>query len=236
MSIRDEISTQREYYRRTSHQFDEMHLSSKAEHDFALAFMLSMIEFLSIGSILDIGAGTGRALVGVKNAYPNLTIVGIEPSSAQREIGYTKGLSPNELINGDGQKITYADGTFDLVCEFGALHHIPEPSKAVSEMLRVARKAIFISDSNNFGQGPLATRTLKQLLRSMGLWPIANFIKTRGRGYTFSEGDGLFYSYSVFNNYSQVARSCKTVHIINTSPAGYNLYRSAPHVALLGIK
>ncbi len=236
MSIRNEISIQREYYRRTSNRFDEMHLSSRAEHDFALALMLSMIEFLSIGSMLDIGAGTGRALLQTKNAYPNLTIVGLEPSPAQREIGYAKGLSPNELINGDGQQITYADGAFDLVCEFGALHHIPKPSKAVSEMLRVARKAIFISDSNNFGQGPFATRTLKQLLRSMGLWPIANFIKTRGKGYAFSEGDGLFYSYSVFDNYPQVARSCKTVHIINTSPAGSNLYRSAPHVALLGIK
>jgi hypothetical protein len=39
----------------------------------------------------------------------------------------------------------------------------------------------------------------------------------------------------VFNNYAQIARVCRT-HIFNTEPAGINPYRTAPHVALLGIK
>jgi ubiquinone/menaquinone biosynthesis C-methylase UbiE len=234
--MQDENAIQREYYRNTSHRFDEMHLSSKGEHDFAMAFMKSMIDFLGIGSILDVGAGTGRALVQVKKIYPDLKILGVEPSSAQREMGYAKGLSNQELIEGDAQHLEQADGSFDLVCEFGALHHMKDPAKAVSEMLRVAHKAIFISDSNNFGQGIFLGRAFKQLLRSTGLWPIADFMKTRGKGYILSDGDGLFYSYSVFNNYPEIARRCKNVHLLNTSPAGTNPYRSAAHVALLGIK
>jgi hypothetical protein len=103
-------------------------------------------------------------------------------------------------------------------------------------MLRVASKAVFISDSNNFGQGGFLGRTVKQTLRSLRLWPLADFVKTRGKGYLISEGDGLAYSYSVFSNYEQISASCQSVHVLNTVPAGKNPYRSASHVALLGIK
>ena len=132
--------------------------------------------------------------------------------------------------------LAFPDDAFDLVCEFATLHHVPEPGKAVSEMLRVARKAIFISDNNNFGQGSWVARLTKQLINAAGLWPIADLIKTRGKGYTISEGDGLFYSYSVFNDYKQIAEQCETVHLLGTVNSGPNLYRTASRVALLGIK
>jgi ubiquinone/menaquinone biosynthesis C-methylase UbiE len=195
-----------------------------------------MVGYLGVRSVLDIGSGTGRGILQVKSSYPGLKVIGIEPSEALRQVGYAKGLSQQELIDGDAQQLDFADGEFDLVCEFGALHHMPDPQKAVSEMLRVAGKAIFISDGNNFGQGGVAGRTAKQLLRSLHLWGVADFIKTRGRGYSISELDGLFYSYSVFSDYPQISRACKSVHIMNSTAAGMNLYRTATHIALLGIK
>ena|ERR1700733_12430371 len=235
-SVADEIAIQRTYYRDTATRYDDMHVAERGEHDFALAVMLSMISFLDIRSVLDIGSGTGRALLQAKSAYPDLKVSGIEPSPELREIGHVKGLSKNELTDGDAHNLEHADGAFDLVCEYGALHHIPDPKKAVSEMLRVASRAIFISDCNNFGQGGFLTRYVKQALRSFGLWRVADFVKTRGKGYTISEGDGLAYSYSVFSDYPEISRRCKSVHILNTRPSGVNLYRSASHIALLGIK
>ena len=231
----NEVDIQRDYYRNTASKYDAMH-GGDAEHDFALAFMLSMVDFLDVRSILDIGSGTGRVLFQAKAARPDLAVLGIEPSAELRKIGHAKGLSPDELVDGDAQRLDLADGSFDLVCEFAALHHIPDPGKAVSEMLRVAKKAVFISDSNNFGQGSALTRLVKQTLDSLGLWSVANLVKTRGKGYTISAGDGLAYSYSVFNNYPEIARRCKSVHLLNTVPAGRNLYRSAGHIALLGVK
>lgn len=153
-------------------------------------------------------------------------------------MGHAKGLSTAQLIDGDAMSLSFPDRSFDLVCEFGALHHIPLPSKAISEMLRVARKAIFISDSNNFGQGGTLSRLAKQGLNSLGLWPVANLIKTKGKRYTISKEDGLAYSYSVFNDYDQIAKFCKSVHILNTVAlnGGLNPYRSSSHVAVLGIK
>jgi ubiquinone/menaquinone biosynthesis C-methylase UbiE len=232
----DEISIQREYYRQTAAQYDGTHMQSVGEHDFALAFMVSMVGFLGVRSVLDIGSGTGRGILQLKASYPDLKVVGLEPSEALRQVGYTKGLKQEELVDGDAQRLHFADGEFDLVCEFGALHHIPDPHKAVSEMLRVARKAVFISDGNNFGQGGILGRTAKQLLHTLHLWGAADFVKTRGKGYSISKEDGLFYSYSVFSNYPLISQACKSVHLMNSTPAGKNLYRTASHIALLGIK
>jgi hypothetical protein len=103
-------------------------------------------------------------------------------------------------------------------------------------MLRVARRGIFISDTNNFGQGPLAVRAIKQAINLVGLWRIADWVKTAGRGYSVSQGDGVAYSYSVFNDWPEIRRQCRVVHVMNTDGAGINPYRSAAHVAVLGLK
>src|SRR5262249_46884038 len=231
----DPVRLQREYYRRTAEQYDSLHLND-AEHAFALAFMTSMINFLDIRSVLDVGTGTGRVPLALKQSHPSLRVVGIEPSPELREQGHKKGLMRAELTDGDAHKLAFQDGAFDLVCEFSILHHLPNPSRAVREMLGVARKAVFISDANIFGVGSLHSRLLKQLLRSAKLWPIANLARTGGRGYSVTADDGLWYRYSVFDDYSLISAHCGSVHIMNTSAAGSNLFRSAPHVALLGIK
>ena len=236
MSSEEEINLQRKYYADTAAKYDEMQLSEHDEHQFALAILSAMIEYHGIKSVLDVGSGTGRALRYLKARHPGVRFVGIEPVEALRKVGHEAGLSSDELRDGDVNALASADGEFDLVCEFAVLHHVPEPSKAVGEMLRVARRAIFISDANNFGQGCKISRWVKQAFNAFGLWPVVSYIRTGGKRYCISEGDGLFYSYSVFNNYEQIRASCGSVHLINTVSAGPDLYRSAPHLALFGLK
>ena len=48
--------------------------------------------------------------------------------------------------------------------------------------------------------------------------------------------DGLFYSCSVFDDYALIRARCRAVHVLNTQDADVNPYRSASHVAVLGIK
>jgi SAM-dependent methyltransferase len=235
-NVIDEIDKQRRYYAETASQYDTMHLNEKDEHFFALSFLVASLDYLQVGSILDVGSGTGRAIRYIKDHRPDLHVLGIEPVKELREVGYLRGLSDKDLIDGDATKLPFGASEFDLVCEFGVLHHVKRPEIAVSEMLRVAGKAIFISDSNNFGQGSGAGRLLKQMINLLGMWELADFIKTRGKGYTVSEGDGLAYSYSVFNNYDQIKAQCKSIHIFNTKDGDINPYRTASHVALLGIK
>lgn len=236
VDAQDAVRIQRAYYADTAHSYDSTHVHQDDEHSFALRFMISVLDQFGIQSILDVGCGTGRGLLTLQKAKPEITAVGVEPSAELRKVGYANGLSETELVDGDAMGLAFADGSFDLVCEFGALHHIPKPAKAVSEMLRVARKGIFISDCNNFGRGSKLARMFKQTVNAVGLWPVADFIKTRGKGYSISEGDGLFYSYSVFNNYKQIRRACQSIHVLNTVDSGPNPYRTSSHVALLGIK
>jgi ubiquinone/menaquinone biosynthesis C-methylase UbiE len=229
------VEIQRAYYADTAQEYDEIHNHDRDEHGLGLAHLMAMIEFFGIGSVLDVGAGTGFALRKLKEKLPHIRSVGVEPSPAQRAVGYGKGLSKIELVDGDAMRLAFPSGSFDLVCEFGVLHHIPRPELAISEMLRVASKAIFVCDSNNFGQGGKFSRLLKQTINALGLWPAANLIKTRGRGYNLSAGDGVSYSYSVFTNYNQISKRCTSVYLFNTLKSGPNLYRTSPHVALLGI-
>jgi ubiquinone/menaquinone biosynthesis C-methylase UbiE len=229
------VPIQRAYYAATAQRYDDMH-GSETQNSLGLAFFLAVIDHLQVESVLDIGSGTGFVLRKLKEVRPGIAVLGIEPSSELREIGYEKGLLESELIEGDAMNLGLQTGSFDLVCEFAALHHIPKPSKAVSEMLRVARKAVFIADCNNFGQGSGLSRFLKQAINAVGLWRTADLIKTKGKGYTISEGDGLAYSYSVFDDYKQIAKACKAVHLLNNEGWGPNLYRTASSVSLVGIK
>jgi len=231
----DAVARQREYYRQTAADYDASHGDEFAS-TFATDFMLSIMPRLGIASVLDVGAGTGRTLLSIKTAHPTVKVIGVEPSDGLREQGCRKGLDRDELVDGDAQQLGYPDRSFDLVCAFGVLHHIPNPRTAIAEMLRVARRAIFVCDSNNFGQGGWPTRFAKQIIRAVGLWPIADFIKTNGRGYTQSAGDGIAYSYSLFDDYPQIAASCREVRFLGTENSGPNLYRTAAGVAILGIK
>jgi len=226
---------QRAYYASTAAAYDDAHIDA-AEHRLGLQIMLAAIRHYGFSSVLDVGSGTGRALTFLKSELPAVRVVGIEPSPELRAIGHGKGLTDGELQDGDALRLPFDDGAFDLVCEFSALHHIADPARAVSEMLRVARLGVFISDTNNFGHGAPVVRLLKQVVNAVGLWPLADWIKTGGRGYSTSAGDGVAYSYSVFNDWPEIRRQCQTVHVVNTDGAGINPYRTAAHVAVLGLK
>lgn len=228
---------QTEYYAKTASDYDHLHVhnSANAEHDVALIFLSSIIDYYNIQSILDIGAGTGRALTYIKNNHPNVRVVGIEPVKELRMQAYKKGISETMLIEGDGNDLNFESKEFDLVCEFGVLHHVPKPERVVSEMVRVANKGIFISDSNNFGQGSKLSRFIKQCINLMGLWKTYDFIRTKGKMYQISLTDGLFYSYSVFNNFKQIKKTFKKIHLLSTKDGDVNLYKTASHVALLAM-
>lgn len=234
--MKSEEDLQRSYYAGRAPAYDAAHVQDGDEHYFALAMLTGALGLLNAGSVLEIGAGTGRGLRYLEQHAPGVRLQGIEPVAELREVAYEKGVARGSLGDGDARQIAFPDGGFDVVCAFGVLHHVRDHGQVVREMLRVASKAIFISDANNFGQGRPLVRAVKQVLDATRLWPLVDLIKTRGKGYSITEGDGLAYSYSVFSDYPLIRAHCKRVHLINTVDAGINPYRSASHVALLGVK
>jgi SAM-dependent methyltransferase len=226
----DPITVQRAFYKQQA----EHYIHDEPGHSLALQIMRGLMSFYDCRSILDVGAGTGRVLGWLRDMQFDGTAEGVEPVPEMREQAKKRGI---DVKSGDAMNLAYPDASFDTVSAFSVLHHVPHPERAIAEMLRVARRMIFISDGNNFGQGSRFSRTIKQAIDAAGLWPVANFIKTRGRGYHIAPGDGLVYSYSVFSNLKTIRASCEIVHTMNISDSpDRDMYRSASHVIVAGIK
>jgi ubiquinone/menaquinone biosynthesis C-methylase UbiE len=228
--VKDATTLQRDYYAATAANYEDMHFGGA--HDVALFWLSGLIRLNAFESLLDVGSGTGRCLRFLKEERLPLTLVGVEPVGELRAIGKQRGLSEIELIEGDALNLPFADRTFDVVCCFGVLHHIKDHRRAVTEMCRVARHAVFISDANNFGQGSPMARLLKQALNSAKLWGLLDLVRTRGKGYHYSVGDGVFFSYSIFNDVPVLRKKFSELQFMSTQPSGENLYRTAPHLAV----
>jgi len=92
--------------------------------------------------ILDIGCGTSRFAARVLGRLPNTKVVGIDlcrqmlRSSLARlfELRHRMG-----LVQGDSEKLPFADDTFDLVTCSHSFHHYPNQLQVVAEMHRVLR-------------------------------------------------------------------------------------------------
>jgi hypothetical protein len=107
-------------------------------------------------------------------------------------------------------------------------------------MLRVARNAVVISDANRFGQGPLPLRIVKLLLFKLKLWKLFDFLRTRGKGYQVSAGDGVFYSYSIYDNLRQIQQWAGGIQIFpigETRPRGWlNPLLTSGSVLLIAVR
>jgi ubiquinone/menaquinone biosynthesis C-methylase UbiE len=203
------------YYEATAPQYDEMHVREGDEHFRALAYVTRFIEAFDLRSVVDVGCGTGRAIASLKATHPHLLVRGIDPVQKLLDQAVSAHrVSADHLICARAEQLPFEDATFDAACEFGVLHHLSDPTAAITEMTRVARRALFLSDDNRFGHGPRLSRLAKLLLYECGLWRYVNYIKTRGKGYRFSSGDGVAYSYSIYDSLPLVAKWADRVFVI----------------------
>jgi hypothetical protein len=120
------------------------------------------------------------------------------------------------------------------------MHHVDSPASVIAEMFRVARKAVLISDHNNFAFGKTIARRIRLVLYSCGLFGIAAFVKQGFRRQGYSQDDGWWYPYSLLNNHSDIARYSDEVFYIPTqhvnSTALNNFLLNQSHLAVLAIK
>jgi len=208
------------YYARTGGHYDELHVAEGDEHYEALAYVSESVTQLGLASLLDLGSGTGRALAYLRSRHPQLKLTGVEPVPELLELALARPeLEQGDIVNGSGERLPFADGSFDAVAEFGVLHHVAEPGAVVAEMMRVARRAVFLSDTNRFGYGRYPMRLVKLALYRAGLWRGADWLHNGGHAYRVTDDDGLFYSYSVYDSYRQLAAWADRVVLIPTRPA-----------------
>jgi ubiquinone/menaquinone biosynthesis C-methylase UbiE len=232
-----------EYYQRTAEAYDAAHVRQGDEHSRALERVAQLADGLGLATFLDVGCGTGRAAAGLRRLLPGARVTGADLSPAllaraRRRLG-----ADEALVRGEAERLPFADESFDAACEFGVLHHVPEPARVVAEMCRVARRAVFLSDDNRYGRGPLPLRLVKVALARAGLWPLVVRLKTAGRGYALGEGDGVSYSYSVFDSRAQLERWPARVEVVpipagpaaSLQPSRWPLL-AAPHALLIAVR
>ena len=223
--LEEAVAIQRRYYSETASKYEQMHAHEGDETAFNRKFIEAMLQMLGAQSVLDVGTATGYRLHDLRSALPHAFVCGVEPVDALLGIARRNDvLSSGALIRGTGLALPFADKSFDVVCEFAILHHVQRPDVIVREMLRVARKAVLISDCNRFGQGGLLARLAKVAMYKTKVWSAFDWFRTRGKGYRITDGDGLSYSYSVYDSYSLLASWADRVLIVpasNEKPRGW---------------
>jgi len=207
---------QEKYYEANAAVYDSLHNADHDHiHNLALRHIDMISDALGFQTLLDVGAGTGRGVSFMHDRGKQVR--GIEPVGAMIQQAEANGVPKGLIIQGSGYELPFEDSAFDVAFECGVLHHVAEPHRVVREMIRVTKRAVFLSDSNRFGQGRLAVRLLKLALYKANLWRAARFVQTKGKMYTLSEGDGLAYSYSVFDSYEQLAAKTQQIWLLPTA-------------------
>ena len=210
-----EEQIKRDYYDRIADVYDSV--AQDDGRQLCVDYISMLLRHKGLVSALDVGCGTGKGMRQLLDAYPRLTLRGVEPTvSLLRQAVRANSISHQMLTCGMGESLPFKDKSFDAVYEVAVLHHVKRPDMVVQEMMRVARKAIFLADNNRFGHGSVLARFVKLGLYKLKLWPFFRWVQTRGKSYTISEGDGLAYSYSVYDSLDVLSRWADQVILIPT--------------------
>ena len=106
-------------------------------------------------AILDVGSGTGALTVALAAAAPSSRIVGIdvtEPYVAYAKARHTRPLIAFEV--GDAQQLRFATNAFDRTLSLLVVNFIPDPAKALDEMIRVTKPGGTVTAAVwDYGQG-----------------------------------------------------------------------------------
>lgn len=123
-------------------------LELRAESESEIAVRDDYVGLLKVAPgdhVLDVGCGSGAVTRTVaKMVAPTGRVTGLDPSGAllkiTRELVDKAGLGQLiDLQEGDCRALSFSDASFDAVFAATALSHIPDPNRAVAEMVRVTR-------------------------------------------------------------------------------------------------
>jgi ubiquinone/menaquinone biosynthesis C-methylase UbiE len=204
--LEEAVATQRRYYSETAAKYEQMHAHEGDSDAFNRRFIEAILHMLDARSVLDVGTATGYRIHDFRSALPDAFVCGIEPVDALLGVALRNDVhTSGRLIRGTGVALPFADASFDVVCEFAILHHVQRPDVVVREMLRVAKKAVVISDCNRFGQGNAIARLAKLAMYKTRTWGLYDWLRTKGKGYRVTDGDGVSYSYSVYDSFDLLA-------------------------------
>jgi ubiquinone/menaquinone biosynthesis C-methylase UbiE len=102
---------------------------------------LKAVSRIKAASVLEIGCGQGIGARIIYEMFSPEKYVGIDldPKMIRRAIKKGADLPNATFAEGDAAQLEFPDGTFDLVVDFGIIHHIPNWRDALAEVHRTLR-------------------------------------------------------------------------------------------------
>jgi ubiquinone/menaquinone biosynthesis C-methylase UbiE len=111
----------------------------------------ALVEYSEVregGAVLDLGSGTGAFAFAVRDVTKTTQVLGIDLSPEY--VGYASRKSADARVRfevGDAQALHQPDGSFDRVVSLLVLNFVPDPRRAVGEMIRVAKPGGIVSSA-----------------------------------------------------------------------------------------
>jgi SAM-dependent methyltransferase len=106
-------------------------------------------------AVLDVGSGTGALTAAVAAAAPSSRIIGIDPAAPY--VAFAQARHSGKSIQfevGDAQQLRFRDRSFDRTISLLVLNFIPDPAKALTQMIRVTRPGGTVAAAVwDYGQG-----------------------------------------------------------------------------------
>jgi ubiquinone/menaquinone biosynthesis C-methylase UbiE len=186
-----DLSAYPDYFRRNFHWQTDGYLSQRSAELYDLG-----VEFLFLGTadvmrrqiipplsrfireqrgkkrVLDVGCGTGRALLQLSLAHPNHDYAGIDlsPFYVQRAAELLAGRAV-DLRTGNAENLPFADGSFDALTSVFLFHELPRRARrnALSEMRRVLAPSglLILEDAAQLNDSPELATFLQNFGRDM---------------------------------------------------------------------
>jgi SAM-dependent methyltransferase len=110
--------------------------------------VIGSLQGLAPRSLLDIGSGRGAFLWPLLETFPELPVAAVdvcEQRASDLMAVRLGGIDRLTAAQMDVTDLKFNDGSFDTVTLLEVLEHIPQPSRAVSEVVRVARRFVVLS-------------------------------------------------------------------------------------------
>lgn len=98
----------------------------------------------TIGSVLEVGCGTGAVLIELRRRGIGTQHRGVDYSDPHAHSDPRVDHADLPLDRYDGQRLPYADASFDLVYATHVLEHVPEEQPFLAELRRVARRFVYV--------------------------------------------------------------------------------------------
>jgi ubiquinone/menaquinone biosynthesis C-methylase UbiE len=105
------------------------------------------------GEVLDVGTGPARIAIALCQADPEARVLATDLSDAmlelaRRNVDAAHLVARIDCIRGDAKSLPWLDGRFEAVISNTIVHHIPDPSPALAEMVRLVAPGgtLFVRD------------------------------------------------------------------------------------------